>query len=161
MKLKQRDNERRTSASATPARAVKKRETPSVSAIFSHHSGRAEAGQTGVFEGLRQAFGHRVDTSLSTAASMVDACYGCVHSRLLPGSSTLVACHHPMTEQAHRHPLAPTIREMGNALPLNVPGMLVLGHPDGINAGRFSWPYRYDPFWLRFCDGFQPEDEAA
>jgi hypothetical protein len=101
-------------------------------------------------------------TTRATArqGSMTGACWGCLHSRTIPGSAHL-ACHHPATLAAHRNPLAPVIAVTGNALPLPVPGLSVVGNDQGIDRGWFAHPFNYDPVWLVACDGYAPEDEAA
>lgn len=95
-----------------------------------------------------------------TTKTMSGACWGCLHSRTIPGNAHL-ACHHPATLVAHRHPLAPVITVTGNALPLAVPGLSVAGLDQGIDRGWFAHPFNFDPVWLVACDGYAPEDEAA
>jgi hypothetical protein len=33
------------------------------------------------------------------------------------------------------------------------------GDPCGKRNGWFSWPWNYDPIWLKSCDGFVAKDE--
>ena len=33
----------------------------------------------------------------------------------------------------------------------------VEGNPMGIRQGYFSWPYNFDPIWLKSCTGFEKE----
>jgi hypothetical protein len=85
---------------------------------------------------------------------MSGACYRCVHRRALAGTRHS-ACHHPATRRAHADPLAAVVTTMGQALPLRpLPGLNVIGNPDGIRRGWFSHPYNFDPVWLEACDGF-------
>lgn len=88
----------------------------------------------------------------STIATTL-ACHGCVHHRTLATGQT--SCHHPLTEWAHRLPVAGTIEEWGHALPMPVAGMRVVANPMAVSLGYWSWPFSFDPTWLVDCSAFE------
>lgn len=81
-------------------------------------------------------------------------CYACTHRRNLPGSAHS-SCHHPATKPIHDNPLAGLVALMGGDGPIYPQVLGVVGNPNGIKRGWFSWPCNFDPNWLQACDGFE------
>lgn len=74
---------------------------------------------------------------------MKNACYRCKHRRCIPGDAHS-ACGHPERLRWGHEPQR----------------LVVVAHPYGVRNGFFSWPWNFDPIWLRECSGFEARAEA-
>lgn len=91
-------------------------------------------------------------------------CYKCKH-RFNVSGSTHSSCQHPKVDikakDDQKIPLYQVLAmlQSGEVISDLAKILNIEGHPHGIRNGWFSWPFNYDPRWLRNCDGFEAINE--
>jgi hypothetical protein len=80
-------------------------------------------------------------------------CYKCEYRWSIPGDAHST-CKHPVYKD-----ISPEVKLLGLlGAKINVPGLNIQGHPDGIKNGWFNHPFNFDPIWLIACNGFKQEE---
>ena len=91
-------------------------------------------------------------------------CYKCKHRSNI-SRSTHSSCHHPKVDIRTKSDLkTPLIQllsmlQIGELVPDFASILNIEANPHGVRNGWFSWPFNFDPRWLKACDGFEAIDE--
>jgi len=90
-------------------------------------------------------------------------CYKCTHRRDLTGSAHSW-CDHPILAGEGDNVFAGVFSlYLGENLTRIAAAYLVLGidgSEHGTKKGWFSWPFNFDPIWLKSCNGWTDLDTA-
>ncbi len=81
-------------------------------------------------------------------------CYICLHHESLsePG---MLACGHPAALETRTGPKARVMEIASGWWPIDAVVLGVVFTKDACEAGRASWPFRFDPAGLLACVGFE------
>lgn len=80
------------------------------------------------------------------------ACETCWHRRRIPGD-THSSCEHP--DALALRSSAVLMTQMFSGRPFfQMNRLQVIGDQVGFDGGWFTWPFNYDPTWLRYCNGY-------
>lgn len=94
-------------------------------------------------------------------------CFSCKWRRGVLGSAHS-RCDHPKVapfyEVLEKNPILELGLMLGTVgrgptLTMNENPLNVRGDPHGVSHGWFSWPYNYDPTWLKNCDGYEAKEK--
>jgi hypothetical protein len=84
-------------------------------------------------------------------------CWTCEYRGSVAGSAH-ICCEHPSTKEAHDNPMlkmASIFARVGR-----MPKELnIEADPLGIRNGWFIFPFKFDPTWLKNCDGYEKKEE--
>lgn len=90
-------------------------------------------------------------------------CYGCKH-RISAIGSCHSQCMHPKSGNTEGNDLfgadlVSLVLIAHGLLPVAALDMQVTAVQHGVVNGWCSWPYNFDPVWLRSCNGFEPIEQ--